>query len=191
MEDYTMKLFRLIIALCILTLSFYTIAFAASKTNSKPLTSVATSAIGDVKSGGEIVLPIITWGADIATILANGGLKTQKGSIFDKLGLNIRLVREDSVVKQINMYRSGESPFFRGTFGMEQMAHDALSSTPNIAPVATYILSYSQGGDVLVVRSNKVKSVSDLKGKTVVLQEYGPHVQWLAKMVQEIGRAHV
>jgi hypothetical protein len=41
-------------------------------------------------------LPIITWGGDIATILANGSAKnTAAGSIFDSQGLKFTLKRED------------------------------------------------------------------------------------------------
>src|SRR5688572_788855 len=52
--------------------------------------------LGDVKVGtvdatGAIQVPYITWGGDVATFIANGGLKTTKDSIYGKLSLNLTL----------------------------------------------------------------------------------------------------
>jgi len=49
-----------------------------------------------------------------------------------------------------------------------------------------YQLSWSAGGDALVV-SSKIKKPSDLKGKTIAVQAYGPHVDYLAKVLTDAG----
>src|SRR5690349_1684158 len=72
-----------------------------------PLTSVLDKVqVKDVATGTTQV-PLITWGGDIATILANGNAAaTGKGSVFAAEGLDLKLVREDVFTKQIEAYLS-------------------------------------------------------------------------------------
>jgi ABC-type nitrate/sulfonate/bicarbonate transport system substrate-binding protein len=161
--------------------------FASPKyVTSVPLADVINTPVGNV-AAGEIQIPLITWGADIRTIHANGGARnTRKGSIFDKLGLNIKLQREDDFKKQITNYLSGKSPYLRGTLGMINMSLDALSKDKRTTPIVIYQLSESAGGDALVVKQG-IKTAKDLRGKTIALQAYGPHVDYLAKILQDAG----
>ena len=81
----------------------------------------------------------ITWGGDIATVHANGnGVATAPGSIFGKLGLNLRLVREEAFLKQLDTYLSGKSPYLPGTLGMINLAVEAASRDPRTKPVVIY-----------------------------------------------------
>lgn len=153
---------------------------------SPPLAQSVTTAVGAVASG-PVQVPIITWGGDIATVMANGNAKaTSKSSIFGKLGLNLRLVREDVFAKQLEAYLSGRSPYLRGTLGMVNMAAEAAGRDPRTKPVVIYQLTWSSGGDALVVKQN-VKETRDLRGKTVALQAYGPHVDYLSKILADAG----
>lgn len=160
---------------------------APSYISSDPLTKVVSNTeIKDVNSG-EIQVPIITWGGDIATILANGNdLKTQSGSLFSKQNLKLKLVRKDAFADQLKDYLSGKSPFLRGTMGMINMASEAISKDPRTKPVVIYQMTWSTGGDALVVKSN-IHSIKDLKGKTIALQAYGPHVDYMTKMLADAG----
>jgi ABC-type nitrate/sulfonate/bicarbonate transport system substrate-binding protein len=154
---------------------------------SPPLATVLGNArVGDVASGA-VQVPIITWGGDIATILANGNqARTARGSIFAQEQLDIMLVREDVFAKQVEAYLSGRSPYLRGTLGMINMAADALSRDPRTKPVIVYQLTWSVGGDALVVKSG-IGSAKDLRGKTIALQAYGPHVDYLTKILSDAG----
>lgn len=167
--------------------SFATLAVGAPNyIQLKPLDSLVGTSTGSVKSGTNI-LPVITWGGDIATIYANGSQgKTAKGSIFSKHGLNYRLVREDDFTNQLKNYISGNTPFLRGTMGMVQAASDLLSKDSNLKPVVFYQMTWSAGGDALVVKPN-IRTAKDLKGKTVALQAYGPHVDYFAKVLDDAG----
>jgi len=119
---------------------------------SPPLAQAVTTAVGAV-APGPVQVPIITWGGDIATVLANGNAKaTSKTSIFGKLGLNLRLAREDVFAKQLEAYLSGRSPYLRGTLGMVNMAIEAAGRDPRTKPVVIYQLTWSAGGDALVVQ---------------------------------------
>lgn len=156
-------------------------------TQVRPLQDFVQSSVGQVRSTSTIQVPIITWGGDIATIYANGNASyTKKGSLFDQAGLNLKLVREDSFPKQLEAYMSGKSPFIRCTMGMCAQASDLLNKDPRTKPVVIYQLTWSAGGDALVVKSN-IKKTKDLKGKTIALQAYGPHVDYLSKVLQGAG----
>lgn len=162
-------------------------ARGAAYVDSPPLTKVVQGPVGQVQKSVPIQVPLITWGGDIATILANGNSRaTAKGSIFDALGLKLKLVREDDFKKQVEAYRRGDSPYLRGTVGMISMASELLSADPRTKPVVIYQMTWSSGGDALVVKEG-IKTVSDLRGKTIVVQAYGPHVQLLTEMLRDAG----
>lgn len=151
-----------------------------------PLADVVNTPVGAVAPGPTQV-PIITWGGDIATIHGNGNNKTtEKSSLFGKLGLDLRLVREDVFAKQLAAYLSGRSPYLRGTLGMVQMAAETAAKDPRTKPVVIYQMTWSAGGDALVVKSG-IKAARDLRGKTIALQAYGPHVDYLAKVLADAG----
>ena len=78
--------------LCLLASSRASLAlslFAQAQTVSqKPLTEVVTVATADFTTDSKWKVPMIAWGGDLQEIEANGGLTTQKGSIFDQKGLD-------------------------------------------------------------------------------------------------------
>jgi ABC-type nitrate/sulfonate/bicarbonate transport system substrate-binding protein/outer membrane protein OmpA-like peptidoglycan-associated protein len=160
--------------------------FAVQYVTPVPLAQADKTAVGPVASGTTQV-PIITWGGDIATVLANGnGAATAATSIFGKQGLQLRLFREDVFGKQLEAYLSGRTPYLRGTLGMVQMAAEAASRDPRTKPVIIYQMTWSAGGDALVV-GPAVKSVKDLRGKSIAIQAYGPHVDYLGKVLADAG----
>jgi ABC-type nitrate/sulfonate/bicarbonate transport system substrate-binding protein/outer membrane protein OmpA-like peptidoglycan-associated protein len=154
---------------------------------SPPLaTSLANVPVQPVKAG-PVQVPIITWGGDIATIRANGDQgATAAGSAFAKEGLDLRLVREDVFSRQLEAYLGGRSPYLRGTLGMVNMAADLLGNDPSTKPVVIYQMTWSAGGDSLVVKPG-IGAARDLKGKTIALQAYGPHVDYLTKVLADAG----
>ena len=183
-----MKSFRFAVALLVLLQGFLADCAlgAAQFVQSPPLTQVVTTPVGAV-AAGVVQVPIITWGGDIATIYANGTSKTTvKNSIFGKLGLNLTLTREDVFAKQVEAYLAGRSPYLRGTLGMLNMAAEVTSKDPRTRPVIIYQLTWSAGGDAMVVKGD-VKTTKDLKGKTIAVQAYGPHVDYLAKILADAG----
>ncbi len=134
---------------------------------------VGNVTVGDVKPG-TLNVPYITWGGDMATFYANGGLKTKPGTIFAEQGLDLQLTPGDNFTAQVRDYVSGKSPFLRGTFRMMGLASEVISSNPKTKGVVILQMTWS-AGDHLVAREN-VKTASDLKGKTIALQQSGPHV---------------
>jgi outer membrane protein OmpA-like peptidoglycan-associated protein len=78
----------------------------------------------------------------------------------------------------------GETPYLRGTMGMINMAAEICNSNAMTSLVTIYQHSWSAGGDALVVKEN-IKQISDLKGKTIAIQKYGPHVDYLMKLLTD------
>lgn len=155
--------------------------------NAAPLDRVVKTPQAPVRTGDSTLVPIITWGGDIATLHANGNAAaTAADSIFAKLGLNLRLVRQDVFSKQLESYLSGETPYLRGTLGMINQAADLLRKAPGAEPVIIYQLTWSAGGDALVVKPG-IRNAKDLKGKTIALQAYGPHVDYMTRILADAG----
>ncbi|MEO0796101.1 MAG: ABC transporter substrate-binding protein [Verrucomicrobiota bacterium] len=132
-----------------------------------------------------VQVPFIVWGGDMATFYANGGLKTQKSSIYAQQGLDIDLVPGDDFVQQVRDYMEGKSPFLRGTYRMIGMASEVIGSSPETKPVIIMQMTWS-AGDHAVAR-NDIKTLADLKGATVVLQKAGPHEGLLDDLLRDAG----
>lgn len=157
--------------------------------NSPPLSQVVKAKPQPWKQDAQktIRVPLIAWGGDIQTILANGNnARTQKGSLFEKNGLSLKLFREDTFSKQVEAYLKGETPFLRGTMGMINLASEVTQNNPGTEMIVIYQLTWSAGGDALVVK-NSIQSPRDLKGKTIAVQAYGPHVDYLTTVLQSVG----
>ncbi len=175
--------------LCIGALLLLTLASAQAATYVKapPLAEVIQTPVGQVQ-GETIQVPMITWGGDIATIYGNGNAHTTaKGSIFARRGLRLKLVREDDFIKQIKAYLRGDSPFLRGTMGMLNMAMEVLGRDPRTQPVLVYQMTWSTGGDALVVKPG-IRTPADLCGKTIAVQACGPHVDYLTRVISDACR---
>lgn len=143
----------------------------------KPLSQTINTSLKSVVSSSIIKIPLITWGGDISTVL------TDMDGIFNKHGLNVSLFREDNFKKQVQQCIKGETPYLRGTMGMINAASDAFKNS-GTELVVIYQLTWSVGGDAMVVRSGKsLKSV-----KTVALQLYGPHMDYASNLFSKAGR---
>lgn len=152
-----------------------------------PLKSVINKSVKSCGQLSTVQVPLITWGGDIATVLANGGeTKTSSNSIFGKKNLNLKLVREDVFSRQVENFVTCKSPFIRGTMGMVNLASEVTEKDPRTKMKIIYQLTWSAGGDAMVVKST-VNGPKDLKGKTIALQAYGPHVDYLAKILSDAG----
>ncbi|MBX9691600.1 MAG: ABC transporter substrate-binding protein [Cyanobacteria bacterium] len=131
-----------------------------------------------VKSG-KLKVPTITWPGDVATIY------TKMDGSFQKEGLDVELFCENDFAKQVKAVLEGETPYLRGTMGMVNSACETFAKS-GINLVVVYQLTWSNGGDCMVVRPD-VKSLPDLKGKKVALQLYGPHMDYLATVAERAG----
>jgi len=146
--------------------------------------------VGAVESGPKasnktVQVPYIFWGGDIATFLANGDLKTQQGSTYQQMGLDMQLVAGDDFVGQVRNYVSGKSPMLRGTMHMIGLAGEVLGADPRTKPVIVLQLSWSAGDHIVAKKG--VKNLNELKGKKIACQQGGPHVGLLYDSLAAAG----
>lgn len=130
--------------------------------------------VAPVAKSDVLQVPFITWGGDVATFHANGGLTTQPGTIFGKEKLSLKLTPGDDFIGQVKDYLGGKTPFLRGTFRMLGQASEVLGQDPRTKPVIVMQLSWS-AGDHIIARES-IKTLNDLKGKRIACQQGGPHV---------------
>lgn len=137
-----------------------------------------TSLVGDVKvqpvqQSDQVPLPFLTWGGDVPTFHANGGLTTKPESIFGGMGLKFKLTNGDDFIQQTRDYLGGKTPYLRGTYTMVGQAAQLLNQDASTKPVMVFQLTWS-AGDHMVARES-VKNLTDLRGKKICLQQGGPH----------------
>ena len=145
--------------------------------NVKTMSQVVSATVKPFTASGPIPVPIITWGADVATIL------TKQEGYFSQEGTDVSLFKEDNFVKQVEACLSGRTPYIRGTMGMIMSAADAFKAK-GVDLVVIYQMSWSNGGDVMVVR--KGKKLDNVK--TIGLQIYGPHMDYVSNLFSKVNR---
>ncbi|MEM8953393.1 MAG: hypothetical protein AAGD22_04495 [Verrucomicrobiota bacterium] len=138
---------------------------------------------------GTINIPLITWAADGVTVTSNDGLDPNSNSALAKaMGINAKLELVDNFDQQVENYLSGHSPFLRGTVGMINLVSEAVSEFgPEYEPVLILQLSWSTGADGFVAKD--IDNLSELKGKSIVVQASGPHVDLVQVLLEDAGLA--
>ncbi len=143
--------------------------------------------VGPVKKQEIDTMYLITWAGDEATLKANGdSLVTTQDSIFGNMGLKFKLVLQNNLVAQTQSLLRGDTWSIRGTAGMLNSVVEICAKDPRTQLVPVYKISWSYGEDCLVVKSH-IKSLKDLKGKTIVLQAPGPHLDLLFVVLKIAG----
>ena len=162
----------------ILTATYLLLAMASVQAQQPFSQLVGPTSIGAVDAQEPWEVPYITWGGDVATFLANGGLTTQPDSTYRKLDLNMKLVAGDDFVGQVKRYMAGKTPFLRGTMRMLGQASEVIAADPRTKPVVILQLSWSNGDHI--VSRESIRTLNDLRrdGKKVRIacQQGGPHV---------------
>jgi len=146
---------------------------------------VGPVSIGDVDASGFIQVPCITWGGESALLAANGGVKTQPGSIYGNLGLKLNIVKQDDPIQQTKDYLSGKTPFWRGTFRMGGIAAEKMAEDERTRGIVVGQMTWSAGDHI--VATEKVRTISDMKGTTGCIQSNGPHIGLVDDVFQTAG----
>lgn len=145
----------------------------------RPLASVIKGTAQPVAEGGPKTLFLITWGGDVATVLADAE------GMFRAEGVDLRLQLENDFQKQAEAVLAGKTPYLRGTLGMINAAAEVFKKN-GIDLVVFYQMTWSAGGDTIDVRQH-IKTPKDLCGKTIALQLYGPHMDYIANILSNAG----
>ncbi len=127
------------------------------------------------------------WAGWLPVIAANRGTKPNADSVFaKKYGFRVEMVLMDDPVIARDAFAAGEVHTLWGTVDMMTLFAPELSRDSRTSPRVVQQIDWSSGGDGIVVRNN-IRSVSDLKGKTVTLAQNSPSEYYLTSLLLSAG----
>lgn len=134
-----------------------------------------------------VVFPINVWAGWLPIIAANHGFAPNKESVFfKKYGFRVNLKLIDDPVAARDSYASGNSHVLWGTLDMIALFAPGLMKDSRTAPRVFQQVDWSNGGDGIVVRT-KIRSVADLKGKTIVYAQNSPSQYFISNLLINAG----
>ena len=136
-----------------------------------------------------VVFPINMWIGWLPIVAANRGFKPNDDSIFwKKYGFRVNLKLIDDPVVARDAYAAGESHVLWGTLDMIVLFAESLMKDSRTAPRVFQQIDWSSGGDGIVVRDT-IRSVRDLKGKTIVYAQNSPSQYYVNSLLISAGIA--
>ncbi len=134
-----------------------------------------------------VVFPINVWAGWLPIIAANNGFAPNEESVFfKKYGFKVNLKLIDDPVVARDTFASGESHILWGTLDMMVLFAPELMKDSRTAPRIYQQIDWSSGGDGIVARS-KIRSVADLKGKTIVYAQNSPSQYFISNLLINAG----
>jgi NitT/TauT family transport system substrate-binding protein len=127
------------------------------------------------------------WAGWLPVLAANHGTKPNADSVFaKKYGFKVELVLMDDPINARDAFAAGEVHTLWGTADMLVLMAPELIKDSRTAPRIAQQIDWSSGGDGIVVRSS-IKSVSDLRGKSVALARNSPSEYYLTSLLLSAG----
>jgi len=127
------------------------------------------------------------WAGWLPVIAANHGVKPNDDSVFfKKYGFRVEMVLMDDPVTARDAFAAGEVHTLWGTADMMVLFAPELVRDSRISPRVVQQIDWSNGGDGIVVR-NTIKSVADLRGKTIALAQNSPSEYYLTSLLLSAG----
>ena len=154
----------------------------ATATTVKEYTFVAGSKLPDVKgtsayspmADNTVRMALNVWAGWAPVIYANNGFKPGKlWKTPDGKTFKLELVLIDDPIAMRDAYASGKVHIGWATLDMIPLFVEQLRKDSRTMPRVYQQVDWSNGGDGIVCRAN-VKSVADMRGKTVVLAQNSP-----------------
>ena len=134
-----------------------------------------------------VVFPINVWAGWLPIIAANHGFAPNEESVFfKKFGFKVDLKLIDDPVAARDSYATGNSHVLWGTLDMIALFAPGLMKDSRTAPRIFQQIDWSCGGDGIVVRT-RIKSVADLKGKTIVYAQNSPSQYFISNLLINAG----
>lgn len=125
------------------------------------------------------------WVGCVPGLVANGGLDTQPGSIFDRQGLQVEF-------KIIDDWTEGAASLATGNVDVMLTTVDVYAkdyyqfSDKKFATKTILMVDWSRGGDGIIARQG-INSIEDLAGKTIAFPEYTPSHFLLHNALKQSG----
>jgi NitT/TauT family transport system substrate-binding protein len=134
-----------------------------------------------------VQFPINVWIGWLPIVAANHGFRPNEESLFYKeYGFKVNLKLIDDPVVARDAFAAGESHVLWGTLDMMVLFAPELMKDSRTAPRIYQQIDWSNGGDGIVARS-AIRSVQDLKGKTVVYAQNSPSQYFLNNLLLNAG----
>ena len=124
----------------------------------------------DKKTSSTINLSLDEWIGWKSIIDANGGLTTQKGSIYDQLGIDVNISVINDATQSSNALIKGDLDAAGYTINRVGFLSTKFEKA-GIDVVMPYITNYSNGGDGIIAKSN-IKTIKDLIGAKIGVPEF-------------------
>ena len=127
------------------------------------------------------------WGGWLPVIAANRGTKPNPDSVFaKKYGFRLEMVLMDDPVAARDAFAAGDVHTLWGTVDMMTLFAPELQRDSRTAPRILQQIDWSNGGDGIVVRGS-IKSVADLRKRTVTLAQNSPSEYYLNSLLLSAG----
>src|SRR5690606_23062863 len=121
-----------------------------------------------------VKFPINMWIGWLPIVAANHGFAPNEDSVFFKEhGFKVDLTLIDDPVVARDTFASGRSHVLWGTMDMMVLFAPELMKDSRTAPRIVQQIDWSNGGDGIVVR-DAIKTIKDLRGKTIVYAQNSP-----------------
>ena len=124
----------------------------------------------DKKTSSTINISLDEWIGWKSIIDANGGLTTQKGSIYDELGIDVNISVINDATQSSNALIKGDLDAAGYTINRTAFLSTKFEKA-GIDVIMPYITNYSNGGDGIIAKSN-IKTVKDLVGAKIGVPEF-------------------
>ena len=127
------------------------------------------------------------WGGWLPLIAANHGTRPNPNSIFaTKYGFQVDMVLMDDLAAAKKAFVDGEVHTLWGTVDMMVLLAPQLMRDSRTAPRIVQQVDWSTGGDGIVVRDS-IRSLADLRNKTIALAENSPSEYFLNILLISAG----
>ena len=137
----------------------------------------AKVAAGSGKLGGAgrpLRVSLVSFHGYAPALVANGNsLKTQPGSIYAKLGLNVEFVINDDIPTMTTLFEAKSAQCVWRTSDFWAQEQPNLRNAGHDAK-AVIVVDNTQGGDAVIARDPAIQKIEDLAGKNVALLQYTP-----------------
>lgn len=125
-------------------------------------------------SDSDLTVSLVSFHGYAPVLVANGGaLTTQPGSIYNKLGLNLKVVIQDNVPTIAEVFEAKTAQCVWRTSDFWAQEQPNLRNAKHDGR-AVMVVDNTQGGDAIIAKDPSIRSVEDLAGKTVALLQFTP-----------------
>jgi outer membrane protein OmpA-like peptidoglycan-associated protein/ABC-type nitrate/sulfonate/bicarbonate transport system substrate-binding protein len=135
----------------------------------------APATAGQLGSAGRpLRVSLVSFHGYAPALVANGNsLKTQPGSIYAKLGVNVEFVINDDIPTLTTLFEAKTAQCAWRTSDFWAQEQPNLRNSGHDAR-AMLIVDNTQGADAVIVRDPALQKIEDLAGKNVALLQYTP-----------------